>query len=249
MRKQLVKDIASQVNGFHIRQQVEYDYANVRRRLIFEALTQGVQYALNNAVEGDIAEFGTATGFSACTIARAMAAYQHLYADALAMHGVQPKLLYLFDSFEGLPEVAAAPDLSSPNVQSGRWQEGTFKGLTAEELFELCGAAYDRDKLRVVPGWYQDSLKELPAGTKLAMVHLDCDLYSSTVEVLDHLFTRGHVAEGAVLFFDDWNCNRSSPQFGQRRAWRETCAKHRLEYSDGGDYAVLGHRFTVHGSG
>jgi hypothetical protein len=81
------------------------------------------------------------------------------------------------------------------------------------------------------------------------MVHLDCDLYSSTVEVLDHLFTRGHVAEGAVLFFDDWNCNRSSPQFGQRRAWRETCEKHRVEYSDGGDYAVLGHKFLVHASG
>jgi hypothetical protein len=249
MRKSLVKEVASQVTAFHVRPQIEYDYANVRRRLIFEALTQGVQYVLNNAVEGDVAEFGTASGFSACTIARAMAVYRQMYAETLELHGAQPKLLYLFDSFEGLPEAAAAVDLSSPNVQSGRWREGTFKGLTAEELIELCASVYDRDKLRVVPGWYQESLPQLPAGTKLAMVHLDCDLYSSTVEVLDHLFTRGHVAEGAVLFFDDWNCNRSSPQFGQRRAWRETCEKHRVEYSDGGDYAVLGHKFLVHASG
>jgi hypothetical protein len=38
---------------------------HARRCLIYEALNQGVQYVLNNGVDGDIAEFGTATGFSA----------------------------------------------------------------------------------------------------------------------------------------------------------------------------------------
>ena len=34
--------------------------------------------------------------------------------------------------------------------------------------------------------------------------------------------------------------------FGQRRAWREAVQKHGIDYSDGGDYAVLGHKFTIH---
>ena len=81
------------------------------------------------------------------------------------------------------------------------------------------------------------------------MVHLDCDLYSSTSEVLEQLFSRKLLAEGSVVCFDDWNCNRSSPRFGQRRAWREAVEKYGVGYSDCGDYAVLGHKFIVHGEG
>ena len=164
MRTNLLEQVAAQVNAFHVRPQVEYDYVSVRQRLIFEALTQGVQYVLNNAVEGDVAEFGTASGFSAYTIARAMGVYREVYGQYLQMHGAKPKLLYLFDSFEGLPGAAAAADLSSPNVQSGRWREGTFKGLTREELTALCASVYDGDKLRVVPGWFKDSLKAPTCG-------------------------------------------------------------------------------------
>jgi hypothetical protein len=80
-------------------------------------------------------------------------------------------------------------------------------------------------------------------------VHLDCDLYSSTAEVLEYLFVHRHVAEGSVVFFDDWNCNRASPQMGQRRAWREAVERHRIEFSDCGEYAVLGHKFIVHATG
>ena len=81
------------------------------------------------------------------------------------------------------------------------------------------------------------------------MLHLDCDLYSSTYEVLDYLLAHGHVADGALLFFDDWNCNRASPRFGQRKAWAEIVNKYALEHSDAGEYAMLGHKFFVHLSG
>ena len=246
MRTNLLDAVATEINAYHVRPQIDYNYLTVRQRLIFEALTQGVQYALNNAVEGDIAEFGTASGFTSYTIARAMAVYEQAYAEFLRAHRAPAKLLYLFDSFEGLPKPEAGVDLASPNVQAGRWQEGTFQGLTPEELFTLCSSVYDRDKVRVVRGWFDRSLAQLPAETKLAMVHLDCDLYRSTAQVLDHLFAHRQVADGAILFFDDWNCNRASPRFGQRRAWREACEKYRIEHSDGGDYAVFGHRFFVH---
>lgn len=247
MRIDLVNSVAAKVNGYQaLRPAKGYDYESVRQRLIFEKLTQGVQYVFNNAVEGDIAEFGTATGFSARTISIAMSVYRQMYRGFMEKHGIGQKNLYLFDSFQGLPRPHSSLDLESPNVASGRWQEGTFQGLNKEELLALCSSAYDADKISIIEGWYSSSLDKIPTETKFAMVHLDCDLYSSTIEVLDYLFSRAHISDGCCLFFDDWNCNRSSPRFGQRRAWREAVEKYKIDYSDGGDYAIIGHKFTVH---
>ena len=249
MRTQLLDAIVQEVSGFHIRPQIQYDYQAVRHRLIFEALSQGVQYVCNNAVEGEVAEFGTASGFSGFTIARALSVYQQMYADMLRGHGMaQRKGFHLFDSFQGLPTPDHATDVESPNVQSGRWKRGTFTGLSQQELAALCASTYDQDRIRIFPGWFGQSLPTIGPQTRFAMVHLDCDLYSSTIEVLDYLISHHHIAEGAVLFFDDWNCNRSSPRFGQRRAWREVVERYRVEHSDCGDYAILGHKFIFHGS-
>lgn len=246
MRTELLQQVAAAINEYHVRPQVDYDYVNARKRMIFETLTQGVQYVCNNAVEGDIVEFGTGGGFSAYTIARAMTFYQDMYAGYMNKQGLPKKALHLFDSFAGLPKPAGAVDGASPNVQAGRWREGQFAGLTAEELHALCTSTYDADLVRVHAGWFSESLAGIPAGVKFAMLHIDCDLYSSTAEVLEAVFGGGHAADGCAVFFDDWNCNRASPRFGQRRAWREAVEKHGIEYSDGGDYAVLSHRFTVH---
>jgi O-methyltransferase len=37
--------------------------------------------------------------------------------------------------------------------------------------------------------------------------------------------------DGTVLTFDDWNCNRANPAFGQRRAFREFLETHPAKYS------------------
>ena len=54
------------------------------------------------------------------------------------------------------------------------------------------------------------------------------------------------ISEGAAIFFDDWDTNRSSPQFGQRRAWKELVARYRIDYSDHGEYGLGAHKFIVH---
>lgn len=241
MRLDLLEKVARTVNNFHV--QVVYDYENTRHRLIFEALTHGVQYICNNPVDGEVAEFGTGLGMSAFSIAKALGMYHQVYAERLRN---APKKLYLFDSFEGLPQALDPVDAESPAVKTGRWTTGAYNGLTVEELTELCATAYDRAHLKVVPGWFSKTLRQIPPATRFAMVHLDCDLYSSTAGVLDYLFTQRLVADGCAIFFDDWNCNQASPRFGQRRAWQETVEKHKLQYSDCGDYAVLSHKFIFH---
>lgn len=63
------------------------------------------------------------------------------------------------------------------------------------------------------------------------MVYIDCDLYKSTVPVLD--FVRGFLQVGTVIVFDDWNCYHARPDHGERRAWAEFVqANPQLEFTD-----------------
>jgi hypothetical protein len=64
MRAELINEVTAQVRGF------EHSYAprHARRRLIYEALSPGVQYLLNNGVDGDIAKFGEKRTGEACRL-------------------------------------------------------------------------------------------------------------------------------------------------------------------------------------
>jgi hypothetical protein len=56
---------------------------------------------------------------------------------------------------------------------------------------------------------------------KVSVAHIDCDLYQSTVEVLEGLHRGSCLQDGTILLFDDWNCNKANPNFDERRAFRE----------------------------
>lgn len=106
-----------------------------------------------------------------------------------------------FDSFQGLPE---------------DW--GPFpKGALAHEAPEVPNA-------RMVDGWFSDTLPMFDFATvePLRLVHIDCDLYSSTKTVLDHVGP--HLVPGVFVVFDeflyDWPPNESRGG-EEQRAWRE----------------------------
>ena len=60
--------------------------------------------------------------------------------------------------------------------------------------------------------------KKLDLG-KAAIVMIDCDLYSSTKEVLK--FITPLLVDGSILIFDDWYAYKGSPFKGERRATSE----------------------------
>lgn len=207
-----------------------------------EKLFLGVDYIYSCAVEGDVAEFGTMSGKTSSILARAISIngrrYQHVTRE--------PKKLHLFDSFIGLPEAASIVDKESPLVKSGAWGVGTCHGITRKTLEELCGRYLSKNRIVIYDGWFKDTLPWIHKGTKFSMVHIDCDLYQSTIEVLDHLFANQHISEGTAIFFDDYNCNKASPALGERRAWGETIEKYHVEYADCGEYGSAGWKFIVH---
>ncbi len=206
---------------------------------IARALFLSVQYVCGSKVEGDIAEFGTMTGMTAQVLAAGLTSFD--------VYNPEKKQLHLFDSFRGLPTIESDVDAQSPHVAQGDWRPGGCKSLTAEQLMQTCSARLPAERIHIYDGWFKDTLPDMPAGTKLGLLHVDCDLYQSAMDVLTYTFENGLVAEGAVVHFDDWNCNRASPQYGERKAWAECVQRYGIAYSDGGFYGWAGCKVFIHG--
>jgi O-methyltransferase len=121
-----------------------------------------------------------------------------------------------FDSFEGLPEIQ---EIDRQQI----WGKGLY-AITEKKFTQICiSHGIPRDKLITVPGFYEQSLNEQTrerlAGNRAAFIYVDCDLYHSTVPVLN--FCKKFLQQGTVIAFDDWNCFLADPNKGERRAWTE----------------------------
>ncbi|WP_141797288.1 TylF/MycF/NovP-related O-methyltransferase [Nocardioides sp. SLBN-35] len=98
---------------------------------------------------------------------------------------------YGFDSFEGLPE---------------EWKR--FDRKIDKAHFDVQGALPDIDDDRVtfVPGWFQDSVDpflETFTPERQLVVHIDADLYSSTLYVLTRL--NALLVPGTIVVFDEFS--------------------------------------------
>ena len=98
-------------------------------------------------------------------------------------HKIHPRKLYAFDSFEGIPE---------------KWWNhsvGAFK-VPREKLKLL-------DNVVVYEGLFSDTIPEFMRDTKgtLSLVNIDCDVYSSTVNVLEGIHEK--IIPGTILYFDE----------------------------------------------
>ena len=122
-----------------------------------------------------------------------------------------------FDSFEGLPATHVEEDL---HPQAG---EGSYKSDGVEFVqSRLQGIGCGPDRLRLVKGFYQESLskalrdKLLAEDLRPSFVNIDCDYYSSTMTVLNWI--EPLLMDGTVVYFDDiyfYNCN---PNKGELKA-------------------------------
>eukprot|EP00939_MAST-03C_sp_MAST-3C-sp1_P004751 g4751.t1 len=132
-----------------------------------------------------------------------------------------------FDSFRGIPEAwipgweARALDL-----------DGVFPP-TIQQLLQ-------RDStVKVVPGWFNETLapflralRDAPRGDALfpaSLLHIDCDVYTSTRDVLWTLQLHGAIGEGTVIVFDEL-INYPGFAAHEWRAWREFAAEFRVSF-------------------
>lgn len=202
---------------------------------VFAALKKSIEYVAGAAVEGDFAEFGVGSGRSTRNFSMAIGAL-----------GLE-RPIHLFDSFVGLPVSTLDGDVDSPHVKDGTWAEGNCNyGSTVESVTQKAGQFVDPKLLKFYVGWFEETLKDIPTDTKFAFLHVDCDLYESTMQIFDYLLPRAMVSEGAIICWDDWNCNMSSDRFGERKAWLELISKYDIKFTHLGPYGWGGWRTIVH---
>ncbi|ASO18733.1 hypothetical protein FHR81_000996 [Actinoalloteichus hoggarensis] len=218
------------------------------RQVYGEAFRATFEYVWGSHIPGAVAEFGCFEGFSSLMLADLIGEFD---AQTDFYTAFFPRHLYVYDSFEGFPKSVNPVDSISYEVaDSGYWREhedasppGTEEMLRAEFTRRFGDTGWT-----VVRGMFEQSLVSSPIEEPVAIANLDCDLYSSSVEVLDHLVGRRLLPDGAVLLLDDYNCNRANPRFGMRRAMREVFARSDgfYEYSEFLRYGWHGRAFFVH---
>ena len=165
---------------------------------------QVFEHVRENQVPGDYLEFGVYRGQSF------IMAYQ--LGRNLAMR------FYAFDSFEGLPG------------DEELWRRGEFRAEEKYFLRSLRKAGANMERVVVVPGFYDAiELEKVPGLNRAAIVHIDCDLYSSAREVLR--LVKGIIGKGSIIIFDDWFSFAEYPQprdHGEQRAFHEWSEAHRF---------------------
>ncbi len=191
-----------------------------------EIVHKGFAYLMNNHIEGDYAEFGV---FEGSTTLEAWAASR--------IFGLNDLKFFVFDSFQGLPELEAMD--GNEVFTKGQFSsslEGFTRNLNREKV--------DFNRFHIFPGFYDTTLPGLKlVDPQFAFVFIDCDLYSSTVPVLEFLTDK--LVQGAILAFDDWYCY-DSPQKGERRAVSEWLQKNpNIELLEYNNFHWAGKSFIV----
>lgn len=139
-------------------------------------------------VEGDVVECGVGFGHTLLLIC---------FLNQQEGHGRQ---VWAFDSFEGFPE-PTVEDTSTRNPKKGEWKVITTNDLD-DILFRRCGLPVQaRDKLRVTKGYFENTLPSSKV-EKIALLHLDVDLYGSYKTCLNELYHK--VVPGGVILFDEY---------------------------------------------
>jgi hypothetical protein len=174
-----------------------------------------------NQIEGDYLEFGVWRGASFSVAFHAIERGRRIVAQAMPKTPEFQRWLsqrpryFAFDSFEGLPEGDAARQTD--------YAAGAY--ACSEREFRANVAADDVDMSRVVtvPGMFDRSLnasaKARHALKRAALIFIDCDLYESTVPVLD--FCTDLVGQGTIIVFQDWFRFQGRPDQGEQRACKE----------------------------
>jgi len=123
--------------------------------------------------------------------------------------GLTKERIYGFDSFEGLPEF---------------WRDGLDRShFKVDQLPKVA------PNVQLIKGWFNETLPGFLAQhpDKVAFLHVDCDLYSSTKTIFDLLDTR--LVSGTIILFDEY-FNYPGWREGEFKAFHEFCSAGQRQY-------------------
>ncbi|MBS4096565.1 MAG: class I SAM-dependent methyltransferase, partial [Sulfuricella sp.] len=137
----------------------------------------------------------------------------------LAAHRIRNRKVWVADSFEGLP----APTHQKDHGCDFSKEVFPYLSVGLEEVRELF-ERYDLldDQVRFLKGWFCDTLPSAPI-KKLALLRLDGDLYESTMDALENLYSK--LSPGGFVIVDDYyafpQCKLAVDEFRDRHGIRK----------------------------
>ena len=186
----------------------------------FGCLQCGASFLAWNQIEGDYLEFGVYKGNSFAEAYRAIRLERRRVQVSIGRPEIdtwvqrRPRF-FAFDSFEGLPD--------GPGSRHLDYAVGAYACSESEFLQNIAKKGVDLVDVITVPGYYDSTLnhqvKSRLSLKRAAMVMVDCDLYESTVPVLD--FITDLIGQGTVIIFDDWYRFAGRANEGEQRACAE----------------------------
>jgi O-methyltransferase len=160
-----------------------------------------VTEVLRRGVPGDLMETGVWRGGASI-----------LMAGILRIYGDTNRLVWLADSFQGLPP----PDPDRYPADAGDTLFADPQLAVSLDQVKANFEKYDllNDQIRFLPGWFRDTLHNAPI-TRLAVLRLDGDLYESTIVALQSLYPK--LSPGGYVIVDDYgvmpNCKLAVEDF------------------------------------
>lgn len=180
---------------------VYWKFGQDQRKYIFLSIARFCH--INRPIKGYYFEFGC---HEANTMRQAFDTFRYLF----------DWIYVAFDSFEGLPEI---DEIDRQDI----WQKGKLKTDEKDFIRIMTRHGMPQNKLITVKGFYEQSLNESTKSKlshgKAAVIYIDCDLYASTVPILN--FIKDFLQKGTIIVFDDWNCFYGDSEKGERKAWKE----------------------------
>ncbi|NOR72080.1 MAG: hypothetical protein GQ532_20750 [Methylomarinum sp.] len=209
----------------------QLEYRSFNRR--YYAIEQTAEYLVGAQVQGDYCEFGV---FQGTTFTHAAQQMTSLFSDMRFV---------AFDSFEGLP---SPKGIDANSGYTSHFYETQFACSEEEFLVNMRRSRLNLSRIQTVKGWFNETLNSAVAEShgvdKISVAWIDCDLYESTVPVLDFLTNR--ISVGSVIIFDDWRCYRNHPDYGEQLAVREWLHKNQeIELRELFSFGWNGIAFTV----
>jgi hypothetical protein len=173
-----------------------FGYTLVGHRRL-ENVQRCVEDALRDGVPGDLVEAGVWRGGTSIFM-RAL----------LRAHGVTDRVVWAADSFAGMP--VPASDTDGDDYSGFEYLRVSREQVRAN--FARFGLL--DEQVRFLEGWFHDTLPAAPI-ERIAVLRLDGDMYSSTMDALRSLYHR--VSPGGYVIVDDFyawdSCHRAVTEF------------------------------------
>lgn len=166
-------------------------YTMLRQSRLFSLYSLAKQICVED-IPGNFVECGTCKGGSAALLAFVIKKYSQ-----------RPRLVYAFDTFEGMPDPSAVDKHDGIPANDTGLGVGTLKASISEGLDRVCEALDVKDIVVPVQGLFSETLPKYKAEIdNIALLHADGDWYESTMDIFNHLFEQ--VVNDGIVQIDDY---------------------------------------------